>query len=42
LGILYVLGIKEKKIHGLKAAPKDDKEGNSDERKGCFGQVFYK
>jgi hypothetical protein len=31
-----------KKIHGVKAAPKDDKEGDSDETKGCFGQVFYK
>jgi hypothetical protein len=31
-----------KKIHGVKAAPKDDKEGDNDETKGCFGQVFYK
>jgi hypothetical protein len=23
------------------AAPKDDKEGDSDEIKGCIGQVFY-
>jgi hypothetical protein len=30
------------KIQGVKAAPKDDKEGDSDETKGCFGQVFYK
>jgi hypothetical protein len=41
LGILYVVEIKEK-IHGLKAALKDDKEGDSDETKGCLGQVFYK
>jgi hypothetical protein len=41
LGILSVLDIKEK-IHGVKAAPKDYKEGDSDETKGCFGQVFYK
>jgi hypothetical protein len=39
LGILSVLD--SKKIHGVKAAPKDDKEGDSDETKGCFGQVFY-
>jgi hypothetical protein len=26
----------------VKAAPKDDKEGDSDETKGCLGQVFYK
>jgi hypothetical protein len=31
-----------KKIHGVNAAPKDDKEGDNDETKGCFGQVFYK
>jgi hypothetical protein len=41
LGILSVLDIKEK-FHGVKAAPKDDKEGDSDETKGCLGQVFYK
>jgi hypothetical protein len=41
LGILSVLYIKEK-IHGVKAAPEGDKEGHSDETKGCFGQVFYK
>jgi hypothetical protein len=41
LGILSVLYIKEK-IHGVKATPKDDKEGDSDETKGCLGQVFYK
>jgi hypothetical protein len=35
------LDIKEK-IHGVKAAPKGDKEGDSDEAKGCLGQVFYK
>jgi hypothetical protein len=29
-------------MHGVKAALKDDKEGDSDEIKGCFGQVFYK
>jgi hypothetical protein len=32
----------KKKIHGVKAAPKDGKGGDSDERKGCLGQVFYK
>jgi hypothetical protein len=32
----------KEKIHGVKAAPKDDKEGDSDETKGCLGQVFYK
>jgi hypothetical protein len=26
----------------VKAAPKDDEEGDSDETKGCLGQVFYK
>jgi hypothetical protein len=40
-GILSVLDIKEK-IHEVKAAPKGDKEGDSDEAKGCLGQVFYK
>jgi hypothetical protein len=40
LSILSVLDIK--KIHGVKAASKDDKEGDNDETKGCFGQVFYK
>jgi hypothetical protein len=41
LGILSFLDIKEK-IHEVKEAPKDDKEGDSDETKGCLGQVFYK
>jgi hypothetical protein len=41
LGTLSVLDIKEKN-HGVKAAPKDDKEGDSDEIKACLGQVFYK
>jgi hypothetical protein len=41
LGILSVLDINEKN-HGVKAAPKNDKEGDSDEAKGCLGQVFYK
>jgi hypothetical protein len=41
LGILSVLDIKEK-IHEVKEAPKDDKEGDSDETKGSLGQVFYK
>jgi hypothetical protein len=41
LGIFLVLYVREK-IHGVKATPKDDKEGDSDERKGCLGQVFYK
>jgi hypothetical protein len=40
LGILSVLDVKEK-IYVVKAAPKDDK-GDSDETKGCLGQVFYK
>jgi hypothetical protein len=35
------LYIKEK-IHGVKATPKDGKEGDSDGTKGCLGQVFYK
>jgi hypothetical protein len=26
----------------VKAARKGDKEGDSDEAKGCLGQVFYK
>jgi hypothetical protein len=39
--MLSVLDIKEK-IDGVKAAPKDDKEGDSDETKGCLGKVFYK
>jgi hypothetical protein len=37
LGILSVLDIKEK-IHGVKAAPKDDKEGDSDEQKDALGK----
>jgi hypothetical protein len=41
LSILSVLDIKEK-IHGVKAALEGDKEGDSDEAKGCLGQVFYK
>jgi hypothetical protein len=41
LSILSVLDIK-KKFFGVKAAPKDDKEGDNDETKGCFGKVFYK
>jgi hypothetical protein len=41
LSIFSVLDIKEK-IHGVKAAPKDDKEGDNDKTKGCLGQVFYK
>jgi uncharacterized protein (UPF0210 family) len=41
LGILSILDIKEK-IYGVKAAPKDDKKGDSDETKGCLGQVIYK
>jgi hypothetical protein len=32
----------KKKIHGVKAAPKDDKQGDSDETNRCLGQVFYK
>jgi hypothetical protein len=40
LGILSVLDIE--KNHGVKAAPKGDKEGDSDEAKGCLGQIFYK
>jgi hypothetical protein len=40
LSIVSVLDIK--KIHGVKPALKDDKEGDNDETKGCFGQVFYK
>jgi hypothetical protein len=31
-----------RKIHGVKAAPKGYKKGDSDEAKGCLGQVFYK
>jgi hypothetical protein len=27
-----------RKIHGVKAAPKGDKEGDSDEAKGCLGK----
>jgi hypothetical protein len=30
------------KIHGVKVARKGDKEGDSDEEKGCLGKVFYK
>jgi hypothetical protein len=40
LSILSILDIK--KVHGVKAALKDDKEGDNYETKGCFGQVFYK
>jgi hypothetical protein len=40
LSIVSVLDIK--KIHGVKAVPKHDKEGDNDETKGCFGKVFYK
>jgi hypothetical protein len=32
------MGIKEKKFHGVKAAPKDDKEGDSDEKKDALGK----
>jgi hypothetical protein len=39
LGILSVLDIK--KIHGVKAGLKGDKEGDSDETKGYHGRVFY-
>jgi hypothetical protein len=39
---VYFLFWELKKSHGVKAAPKDDKEGDSDETKGCLGQVFYK
>jgi hypothetical protein len=37
LSILYVLGVKEKN-HELKAAPKDDKEGDSDETKDALSK----
>jgi hypothetical protein len=37
LSILSVLDIKEK-IHRVKAALKGDKEGDSDETKGCLGK----
>jgi hypothetical protein len=40
LSILSVLDTK--KIHAVKEAPKDDKEGDNDETKGFFGQEFYK
>jgi hypothetical protein len=43
VGLEYTFGSgHQRRIHGVKAAPKDDKEGDSDETKGCFGQVFYK
>jgi hypothetical protein len=29
-------------MYGVMAAPKGDKEGDSDEAKGYLGQVFYK
>jgi hypothetical protein len=34
------LDIKEE-IHGVKAAPKDDKKEIAMKQKGCLGQVFY-
>jgi hypothetical protein len=40
LGYTFYSGHKIK-IHGVKAAQKGDK-GDSDEAKGCLGQVFYK
>jgi hypothetical protein len=40
--VYFIFWALKKKFHGVKAAPKDDKEGDSDETKGCFGQVFYK
>jgi hypothetical protein len=30
----------KEKIHGVKAAPKDDKEGDSDETKDSLGKSF--
>jgi hypothetical protein len=40
--VYFLFCILKKKIHGVKAAPKDDKEGDGDETKGCLGQIFYK
>jgi hypothetical protein len=40
--LVYFLFWTLKKIHEVKAVPKGDKEGDSDEAKGCLGQVFYK
>jgi hypothetical protein len=40
--IYFLFWTLNKKIHGVKAAPKDDKEGDSDETKGCLGQILYK
>jgi hypothetical protein len=40
--VYFLFWTLNKKIHGVKTAPKGDKEGDSDETKGCLGQVFYK
>jgi hypothetical protein len=43
VGIGYTLGSGNSIIiHGVKAAPKGYKEGDSDEANGCLGKVFYK
>jgi hypothetical protein len=34
------MGIKEKKFHGVKAAPKDDKEGDSDEKRMLWASLL--
>jgi hypothetical protein len=40
--VYFLFWTLKKKIHGVKAALKGDKEGDSDETKGCLGHVFYK
>jgi hypothetical protein len=40
--VYFLFWTLNKKNHGVKAAQKGDKEGYSDEAKGCLGQVFYK
>jgi hypothetical protein len=39
---VYTTVLDINKIHRVKAAWKGDKERDSDEAKGCLGQVFYK
>jgi hypothetical protein len=40
--VYFLFWASKKKNHGVKAALKNDKEGDNDETKGCFGQVFDK
>jgi hypothetical protein len=39
--VYFLFWTLKKKIHGVKAALKDDKEGDSDETKRMLWEVFY-